>query len=164
MSAGEEAAVARSPGAILQAARKERDLNPREVADRLCWRPDYVAVIERDAYEELRNPAFAKGYVKSYGELVGVDRERLMAAFEALQRSRGDHDRPPRPIRCRNLQIQRGGRAATVGVVMLLLLLGVLWWWHGRGDDAEGDTEAFAPGAALPQRIESTDDHATSVL
>jgi len=152
--------MAESPGAMLKAAREARELSARETADRLCWRPDYVAVIERDAYEDLRNPAFAKGYVKSYGELLGLDSQRLMQAFEALQHQRGANAGPPREIRRRNLQLQRGGRAAAVGLVILVLLLVILWWQHGRG----GAGRPAADDAAVVRVIEPMEDYAAGVL
>ena len=51
----------------------------------------YVPMIERDDYQGLRSPAFARGYVRAYGKLLELDEEELIAAFEVppVLRSRG---------------------------------------------------------------------------
>ena len=70
-----------TPGTLLKTAREAQELSEREVADRLHLMPGYPAIIERDDYQALRHPAFARGYVKAYGKLVGVDEKRLLDAF-----------------------------------------------------------------------------------
>ena len=77
-----------TPGTLLQAAREALELSQREVADRLHLMPGYPAIIERDDYKALLHPAFARGYVKAYGKLVGVDETRLLAAFDRLRSER----------------------------------------------------------------------------
>ena len=77
--------IAVSPGAMLKAERLAQDMPEREAADRLNWMPDYVAVIESDNYDKLRSPAFARGYVKAYTRLLGLDQDVLIAAFDRNQ-------------------------------------------------------------------------------
>ena len=122
-----------TPGTILRSARQAQGLNEKEVAERLNWMPGYVAVIERDDYQALRRPAFARGYLKAYGKLLGVDEEELLAAFVqyedvACELNRSSPRRPP-------LQLQHTGPGVVVGLVVLLVLLVVsLWWWQEGGD------------------------------
>ena len=119
-----------TPGTILRSARQAQGLNEKEVAERLNWMPGYVAVIERDDYQALRRPAFARGYLKAYGKLLGVDEEELLAAFVqyedvACELKRSSPRRPPR-------QLQHTGPGVVIGlVVLLLLLVAALWWWQG---------------------------------
>ena len=72
-----------SPGTLLRTAREAQELSEREAADRLNLMPDYVAILERDDYDALRAPAFARGYVKAYGKLLGLNEEELLAAIRA---------------------------------------------------------------------------------
>ena len=58
-----------TPGLLLKAARERQGYSEREAADRLNLMPDYVGIIERDEYQALRSPSFARGYVRAYCRL-----------------------------------------------------------------------------------------------
>lgn len=122
--------VAPSPGEMLRAARLAQALPSRETADRLNWLPSYVDVIERDDYQALRRPAFARGYVKAYGKLLGLDEKKLMAAFEAIQGGNDAGAAAPRISPGRPAPLQRTGVGVVVGLVVLGLLLAGLWLWQ----------------------------------
>ena len=116
----------------------------REMADRLNWMPTYVAMIERDDYQSLRSPAFARGYVKAYGRLLHLDEEQLLGAFDSLRETR---ETPVQQrIETRSLQLQHTGLGVAVGLAVLFLLVGALWWWQGGGgDNAVGQAAAVSP-------------------
>ena len=120
-----------TPGSLLSAARKVQGMSEREAADRLNLMPDYVGILERDDYQALRSPTFARGYVKAYGRLLGLDEKHLLAVFDQLV------DRSPvrrkERVETRPLQLQRTGLGVVVGLGVLLLLIVLLWWWQGEG-------------------------------
>ncbi len=116
-----------TPGTLLKSAREAQELSEREVADRLHLMPGYPAIIERDDYHALRHPAFARGYVKAYGKLVGVDEKRLLDAFDRL---RAEAAPEPRKVRARPAQLQPTGLSVIVGLVLLVLLVVAIWWWR----------------------------------
>ena len=122
-----ELTAAVSPGALLKAARETQELSERETADRLNWMPDYVAVIESDAYDKLRNPAFARGYVKAYARLLDLSQDELLAAFDRKQQENGANGRSKRAER-KPLHLQGSGLGALIGVGVLMLLVAFLWW------------------------------------
>lgn len=119
-----------TPGSLLRNAREARGLSQREAADRLNLMPNYVAIIERDDYTSLRCPSFARGYVKAYGRLLGLDEQHLMAVFDQVvelppvQYAKRDARRP--------LQLQRTGMGVFIGMGVLLLLVFALWWWESE--------------------------------
>ncbi len=117
-----------TPGTLLKAAREAQELSLREVADSLHLMPGYPAIIERDDYRALRDPAFARGYVKAYGKLVGVDEQRLLGAFDRLRAEEAVPE--PKPVRTRPLQLQHTGLGVVVGLLLLVLLVLVVWWWR----------------------------------
>ena len=112
----------------MQAAREALELSQREVADRLHLMPGYPAIIECDDFQNLRHPAFARGYVKAYGRLVGVDEALLLAAYDRLQAEASSP--PPRKIRTPALHLQQTGFAVVVGLLLLALLVAAIWWWR----------------------------------
>ncbi len=57
--------------------------------DLLNLMPGYVAILERDDYQALRSPAFARGYVRAYGQLMELDEAELLRAFDQTARASG---------------------------------------------------------------------------
>lgn len=104
-------------------------MSEREVAERLNLLPEYVGFLERDDYGALRSPAFARGYVRSYARLLGVDEQPLLRLFDDMRAEHGALT--PRRIETRPLQLQRTGLGVVIGLVVLLLLVFLLWWWQG---------------------------------
>ena len=119
-----------TPGTMLRAAREAQGMSAREAADRLNLMPDYVSILERDDYQALRSPPFARGYVKAYGRLLGIEEDELLPLFDQLSESRPDQGRKKR-IETRPLQLQHTGVGVAIGLGVLLLLVIVLWWWRG---------------------------------
>ncbi len=124
-------------------------MDEAEVADRLNWLPGYVALIEADDYQSLPRPAFARGYVRTYGKLVGVDEAQLLAALEQFGPS---GERLDRKVRSRPPQLQRTGIGVVIGLCVLLLLVLALWWWRGGGNESFAVSTGAAAPAADPAR------------
>ena len=116
-----------SPGALLRAEREALGMSTRETADRLNWMPDYVALIESDKYEKLRNPAFARGYVKAYTRLVGLDEEVLIAAFDRNREENATGTEACKKVR-KPLNLQRTGLGVVIGLSALFLMIAFMWW------------------------------------
>jgi cytoskeleton protein RodZ len=138
-----------TPGSLLKVARESQGISEREAADRLNLMPGYVAILERDDYQSLRSPPFARGYVKAYGKLLGLDEEQLLSAFDRLQDGR-DPERKKKVV-TRPLQLQHTGLGVVIGLAILCLLVLALWWWQG------GDTERSG-AAPLPASAEIQQD------
>ena len=122
----EPAPVVPAPGVLLQAARQARGWTPAEVADRLHWLPEVVGLLGRDAYDRLRRPAFARGYLGAYARLLGLNETDVLAGFDlhspdAVARSAGQCPRRLRPL-------QRTGVGIVIGLAVLALLILGLWW------------------------------------
>ncbi|MCP5192322.1 MAG: helix-turn-helix domain-containing protein [Pseudomonadales bacterium] len=141
-------------GTLLQAAREARGLSQREVADSLHLVPGYPAILESDDYKALRHPAFARGYVKAYGKLLGVDEQRLLAAFDRL---RAQEAAPaPKVARARPVQLQRTGLGMVIGLVLLVVLVAAVWWWQ-EVPQADAAAVGVPAGDSAPEQIAHDD-------
>ena len=143
--------VSLSPGAMLRASREAQQMNEREAADRLNWLPRYVRQIESDEYGALHSPAFARGYIRAYGKMLGLDGEELIAAFEVLTGGEFEGGRG-KYIATEPLRLQRTGIGIIVGSVVLGLLIAGLWWWQARqAASATVAREALQQPLPLPE-------------
>ncbi len=68
-------------GSILKEARIAKNLTLTDVEKVTKIRAKFLDAIEQDAYQLLPSPIYAKGFVKNYGEYLGLDSSRVMAFF-----------------------------------------------------------------------------------
>jgi cytoskeletal protein RodZ len=145
-----------TPGTLLKAAREAQGIPEREAADRLNLMPGYVAILERDDYQALRSPPFARGYVKAYGKLLGLDEGQLLDSFDQLRDRDRDRDQvqvqQQKRIEAKPLQLQRTGLGVMVGLAVLLLLVLALWWW--QGDKGAVPVDGVAPQSIQNESVE----------
>jgi cytoskeletal protein RodZ len=147
-----------TPGQLLKAARKAKGLPEKEAEERLNWAPGYVGVMERDDYQALRSPAFARGYVKAYGRLVELDEDQLLTTFDEMRASIEVEQR--KKVETRPVQLQRTGMGVVVGLAVLALLILALWVWRGDRDTAHESAadgsglEVPAPGASQDRQLQ----------
>ncbi len=131
-----------TPGTLLRSARQAQGMSEREVEDRLNLMPGYVTILERDDYQALRSPAFARGYVRAYGQLMGLDEEELLRAFDE-QRDQLSEEK--KRVETKSLQLQSTGLGVIVGLVILMLLFAGLWWWQGSGPETGSASQVVTP-------------------
>ena len=132
-----------TPGSLLKAAREDQGLSQREAADRLNFMPGYVAILERDDYQALRSPPFARGYIKAYGRLLGIDETRVLEVFDQMSEQLSPQVK--KRVETRPLQLQQTGLGVVVGLAVLCLLVLGLWWWQG---DREAGRDSVVPASA----------------
>ncbi len=68
-------------GNVLKEARLAKNLTLEDVEKMTKIRAKFLDAIEQDAYQLLPSPIYAKGFVKNYGEYLGLDSTRVMAFF-----------------------------------------------------------------------------------
>lgn len=136
-----------TPGTMLRSARLARELSCREVEDQLNLMPGYADIIEHDDYQALRSPAFARGYVRAYGQLMDLDEVELLEAFDEQRSNRAEEKKR---VETKPLQLQRTGAGVVVGLGILVLLFVGLWWWQGRGEAPAEQPAAEVPDLEAP--------------
>ena len=83
---GERAAAA---GERLADARRAADIPGRYIAKELHLDEPKVRALEENRFAELGAAVFAKGHLRKYAELVGVDADEIMADYYKMTRSTG---------------------------------------------------------------------------
>jgi len=68
-------------GSILKEARLSKNLTLEDVEKVTKIRVKFLDAIEQDAYYLLPSPIYAKGFVKNYGDYLGLESTRVMAFF-----------------------------------------------------------------------------------
>ena len=74
-------------GERLAEARRERQISVLEIAKELHLDEAKVRALEKNEFDTLGAPVFAKGHLRKYAQLVGVDEGDMLADYYGLTRS-----------------------------------------------------------------------------
>lgn len=119
-----------NPGEILRLAREERGWKLAEVAAQLNLTSHSLAQLEAGEFERLPGHTFARGYVRAYAKLLGLDQAALVEAFDRYTGTNAAGSnvqslgRLPEPMRLSRTLL----RGVSAVLLLLLLLLGYFWW------------------------------------
>jgi cytoskeleton protein RodZ len=117
-------------GERLRQAREAQGLSLDDVSAELRIEPRSLRALEECRLEALGAPVFAKGYIKQYGALVGLDPKELIAEFERQGGLKPIEVEPSKTIKLHD------DRQITVWIfaAVVLLALGayVVYWWLGQ--------------------------------
>ena len=69
------------PGQRLKKAREVRGLTVDQVAKELHLSQRFVTAMEADAYKDLPEPAFVRGYMRRYAQLVKLSPDDIAGKF-----------------------------------------------------------------------------------
>lgn len=160
-------------GERLRAARHENDIPIRDIAKELHLDEAKVRALEENNFAFLGAPVFAKGHMRKYAELVGVDIDDVLADYYQLERSTvappvvGLRHKVPRDI----------SLGPWIGaIVVILIVAGTAYWWFTR-EPVDTSSAAVEPATLAPfvsdnvidsvpaqdAGIETDDDDAESV-
>jgi hypothetical protein len=123
-------------GPALRRAREHRSKTIDEAARDTKIRPEYLQALERESFDGLMGDAYVRGFLRSYAQYLGLDPEKVLAAYT---RSVGDHatadlpdpaskaDRPSSPFYPRNrTQSWVLAGVGTIAVIVFLAFSGLL--------------------------------------
>lgn len=80
-----ESSLQQSVGAQLRRAREARGMTVEGVGAAIKLAARQVEAIETDAYAELMNPTYARGFIRNYAALIGLDPQALLAQLDQQQ-------------------------------------------------------------------------------
>ena len=134
-------------GAEMARLRAQFGLTPQEVSERLHIRPRYIHAIEEGKFELMPGKVYARGYVQTYAEFLGLDPEQLAQlcfAGEGAVAAITQHRAPPS---VRPTMPLDAGRFRGIGIVAVLLMLaiGISQWVGSSGINSEETSVAPVP-------------------
>ncbi|MDH3703214.1 MAG: DUF4115 domain-containing protein [Alphaproteobacteria bacterium] len=152
-------------GDVLRARREERGEDLRYVAQILRIRYPYLKAIEESLIDELPGPTYAIGFVRTYGEHLGLDSHDLVTRFKAEVdglNARSDlHFPAPIP--------EGGVPSGAVLIVAVIMVFGIFgtWSYLSAPDDmvaevvpampVDGSDTASAAGEPPDSSVTGTD-------
>jgi cytoskeleton protein RodZ len=154
-------------GRLLEHKRKERGLSLEEVEQATKIRKRYLTGLEREDYAVLPDAVYARGFLKTYANYLGLDGEALSQRLKnstKAQRERGndydptlesDFEKPlitPSGLRAAQKRKVSNSAVATVMVAVLALVavIGALYF-VGRGVQPAGENDP-ASGETPPRQ------------
>jgi cytoskeleton protein RodZ len=113
-------------GARLREARMRAKIDINEVEVRTKIRAKYLRAMENDEWDLLPGEVYAKSFLRTYGDFLGLDTRQLMDDFRRLHEHPSEHEL--RPIAPPGRDRDRGSRSRTVppwaivGVVLVAVV------------------------------------------
>jgi cytoskeleton protein RodZ len=156
--------VATGIGERLREARSARGIELEEVQERTRIRTRYLRAMEEERWELLPAAAYARGFLHTYAELLGLDAEALVEEYRRRHESQ-EAEPEPEPVPQVATATQRvlglpghatGGlrpgrrTIAAIAVATLLGVVLVLELTGGSGKEAGQPTESATPAASAP--------------
>lgn len=143
-------------GATLKDARRRLGMDIKDAEDRTKIRTRYLRALEAEDWEILPGPAYVRGFLRTYGQILGLDggalADRYRRNFEEPPATA-----PPEPV-IRNRRSQgsgppsRSGWIVAVGaaVVVLLAILAII----GLTSGDDGEPSRSRPAGKAKQKQE----------
>ena len=142
-------------GERLGQARREQQISVLEVAKELHLDEPKVRALERNEFDVLGAPVFAKGHLRKYAKLVGVNEDDLFADYYSMTRT---SSMPPLVVGRQNIQ-REFSPGPWIAVIVVVIVAAAAYWWFVARESATPDpapqssVESDAPvvlAAALP--------------
>ncbi len=73
-----------APGALLKQARINAEFSSDDVATRMNLTVEIIEAIDADSYDDKISPAFYRGYLRTYAQLVLVDADEIIELYNKL--------------------------------------------------------------------------------
>lgn len=138
-----ETPSAKEIGAQMARLREQFGLSQQEVSERLHIRARYVGAIEEGRYDQMPGIVYARGYVQTYAEFLGLNPDEIVPQFFAGELPSNKQPIPAIAAARYTTPMARDGIVASssqwrgyavMGAVVLVLLLVVSQFTGGDGE------------------------------
>ena len=151
----------RSPvgGERLAEARRDQQISVLEIAKELHLDEAKVRALERNEFDSLGAPVFAKGHMRKYAQLVGVDHDDVLTDYYRLTRTQSI----PPVVSQRAKPKREFVPGPWIAAVLVLIVIGAAYWLLTRAPvqpavDASRAVPETTPAATeAPASIEESE-------
>jgi cytoskeleton protein RodZ len=117
-------------GDTLREARMRQKIDITEIEAKTKIRAKYLRAMENEEFDLLPGSTFAKSFLRTYADALGLDAHRLVEQYRAQYELRDEGDLPPlagqasrRPGRDRRYERRPPGRGAAILAVALIAII-----------------------------------------
>lgn len=128
-----------NPGETLRQARESKGWSTAQVAGQLNLTENALRQLEQGSFEQLPGHTFARGYIRAYAKLLGMDQAQMVTAFDQYTGTDASGSnvqalgRVVEPVRLsRNLL-----RLFSLVLLAVLIGFGYFWWQERSARPAE---------------------------
>jgi len=118
-------------GERLAEARRELQISVLEIAKELHLDEPKVRALERNEFDVLGAPVFAKGHLKTYAQLVNVDSDDVLVDYYQITRA----STVPPVISTRPKPGKELSPGPWIGLTVVIIILVTAFWWFTRPAD-----------------------------
>ena len=138
----EESGEASGPrgGERLAAARREMQVSVHEIAKELHLDEPKVRALERNEFDVLGAPVFAKGHLRKYAQLVNVPEEDIFGDYYEMTRAAS----LPPVVSTRPKPRRELSPGPWIAVIVVIIVMATGFWWFTR-DPAPASEPETAP-------------------
>jgi len=131
-------------GERLAEARREQQISVVEIAKELHLDEPKVRALERNEFDVLGAPVFAKGHLKTYAQLVNVAERDVISDYYHLTRA----ETAPPVISTRPKPRRELSPGPWIAVIVAIILIVSAIWWFSRPAAPEPETGLIETPAA----------------
>ncbi len=130
-------------GLTLSRARQEQDMSVEHVARQMNLPAKAIVALETEAFDVLPEPAFVRGYLRSYCRLLGIEEQPVVDKYQRQGFRDPDLVTPENEPKNTN----SGALTRWMTVLLLLIVLGLsgFWWVSRDGGVPEAPDVSAAP-------------------
>ena len=134
-------------GERLAEARRAQQISVLEIAKELHLDEPKVRALERNEFDVLGAPVFAKGHLRKYAQLVQVDEKDVMADYYQLNRASG----VPPVISTRPRPRREMSPGPWIAVIVAIIIAATAYWlFTTQSADDEQPSQELIPQQSLP--------------
>lgn len=134
-------------GELLAEARREQDISLSEIAKELHLDEPNVRALERNDFDSLGAPVFAKGHLRKYAELVGVDINDILTDYYQMTRQ----DNLPPVVVARRRMRREVSPGPWVAAIVVIIVVAASYYWFAVYSAGTSEPAPVADPVQQPQ-------------
>ena len=142
------------PGAKLALLRLQKGFSCEYVAGKLHLRVRVIELLELDAYGNLPEPVFIKGYLRAYAKLLGAAPEPLLVLFNEIYKPERLSEKTLWQSRREPYRAEHAIRWLT-SFFAIVVSVAVATWWYTNKDNEHLFPESISRVEVSPAKSET---------